>query len=300
MKPVVELGHPHPRRRRAYARVGLVLARSPSMLVLIVFATAALFVWADLIATDWRDLSGPAWAGPSKAHWLGTNQIGQDVLARTLQSLASAFEIGLLVALGAATLGLAIGALAGYYHGRWIDEGLLWLMGCFESIPYYLMMGAVLFALGGAAGALQLAMVLSFWPAVARVVRIRVVSLRSEGFILAARASGVRPLRIIQRHVVPHLYDIVLVQMTLLFVAAIKTEVVLSFLGLDGADSISFGRMLAEAAQDLLAGQYQNFAAASVALFLLVWSTNRLGDRLQARFDPKRRYAMTKKRLELI
>jgi ABC-type dipeptide/oligopeptide/nickel transport system permease subunit len=270
------------------------------MLVLIVFATAALFVWADLIATDWRDLSGPAWAGPSKAHWLGTNQIGQDVLARTLQSLASAFEIGLLVALGAATLGLAIGALAGYYHGRWIDEGLLWLMGCFESIPYYLMMGAVLFALGGAAGALQLAMVLSFWPAVARVVRIRVVSLRSEGFILAARASGVRPLRIIQRHVVPHLYDIVLVQMTLLFVAAIKTEVVLSFLGLDGADSISFGRMLAEAAQDLLAGQYQNFAAASVALFLLVWSTNRLGDRLQARFDPKRRYAMTKKRLELI
>jgi len=265
-----------------------------------ILAGSALAVWTGLVATDWREISGPGWSAPSVAHWLGTNQIGQDVLARTLQSVAGAFEVGLVVAAGAALLGLGIGALAGYFHRRWLDEGLLWLIGSFESIPYYLLMGAVLFALRGVPGAVALAMILSFWPAVARIVRIRVVSLRSEDFVLAARAGGTPALRIIRRHILPHLTDVVLVQATLLFVAAIKTEVVLSFLGLTGSETISFGRMLAEASQDLLAGQYQNLMAASIALFMLVWSVNRIADRIQLRLDPKRRNSVARKRLDLI
>lgn len=270
------------------------------MVLLAVFAGLALGVWSGLWADGWQEISGPAWSGPSLAHWFGTNQIGQDVLARSLQSIAAAFEVGLIVGIGAAFLGLLVGALAGYFHGRWLDEVLLWLTGCFESIPYYLMMGAVLFASGGISGALQLAMVLSFWPAVARVVRIRVLVLRSEDFLMAARVSGSHPLRIIRKHIVPHLYDITLVQVTLLFVAAIKTEVVLSFIGMTGSGSISFGRMLAEAAQDLLAAQYQNFAAASVLLFLLVWTLNRVGDELQAILDPRRPDRPLRRRLDLI
>jgi ABC-type dipeptide/oligopeptide/nickel transport system permease subunit len=268
--------------------------------VLGLFVVLALGTWMGLWADAWREISGPAWSAPTLDHWFGTNQIGQDVLARSLQSIAAAFEIGLIVAVGAALLGLAVGALAGYYQGRWIDEILLWLTGCFESIPYYLLMGAVLFALAGVTGALQLAMILSFWPAVARTVRIRVVVLRSEGFITAARVSGSHPLRIVRRHIVPHLSDITLVQVTLLFVAAIKTEVVLSFIGLSGSDSISFGRMLAEAAQDLLAGQFQNFAAASILLFALVWSLNRIGDELQNMLDPRRVGLRLRRRLDLI
>lgn len=276
------------------------LTRLLPMVILTIFAVLALGAWVGLWATGWREISGSAWAGPSLDHWFGTNQIGQDVLARSVQSIAAAFEVGLIVGIGAAVLGLLVGALAGYFHGRWVDELLLWLAGCFESIPYYLLMGAVLFALDGISGALQLAMILSFWPAVARVVRIRVVVLRSEGYITAARVSGSHPLRIVRRHVIPHLYDITLVQVTLLFVAAIKTEVVLSFIGLTGSDSISFGRMLAEAAQDLLAGHYQNFAAASVLLFLLVWSLNRFGDELQVALDPRRPGPSLRRRLDLI
>ncbi len=149
------------------------------------------------------------------------------------------------------------------------------------------MIGAVLFALNGVPGALQFAMVLSFWPAVARLARIRAISLREQLFIDAGRVAGLGPFALIWRHVLPHLRDLLLVQASLLFVASIKTEVVLSFVGLAGLNSISFGRMLAEAGQDLLAGQYQNFIAASVGLFFLIWSVNRLADWMQARANPR-------------
>lgn len=293
-----ELGpmHRFPGSRSGLQAIALVLP----IAIFGLFAVLALGTWFGLWGGAWREITGQAWSGPSLEHWFGTNQIGQDVLARSLQSIASAFEVGLVVGIGAASLGLLVGAMAGYFQGRWVEELLLWLTGCFESIPYYLLMGAVLFAMGGMTGALQLAMILSFWPAVARVVRVRVLLLRSEGYIEAAQVSGLRPLQILRRHIIPHLYDITLIQVTLLFVAAIKTEVVLSFIGLAGSGSISFGRMLAEATQDLLAGQYQNFIAASVLLFLLVWSMNRVGDELQAILDPRRPGPPFKRRLDLL
>ena len=257
-------------------------------LTLILIALLSLGSWVGLWAGDWREITGPSWAGPSLDHWLGTNRIGQDIFARTIVSFATALEVGLLVGLASATLGVVVGATSGYFRGRWMDEALLWLTGCFESIPYYLLIGAVLFALNGAPGALQLALILSFWPAVARHARTRAIALREQEFITAGRVSGLSSSQLIRRHVLPHLSDLLVVQASLLFVAAIKTEVVLSFVGLAGLNSISFGRMLAEAGQDILAGEYQNFIAASLSLFLLIWSTNQISDRLQICFNPVR------------
>ena len=256
--------------------------------ILSVIALLSLGAWAGLWAGDWREITGPSWTGLSVEHWLGTNRIGQDIFSRTIVSFATALEVGLLVGLASATLGVVVGATSGYFRGRWMDEALLWLTGCFESIPYYLLIGAVLFALNGAAGALQLALILSFWPAVARHARTRAIALREQEFITAGRVSGLSSSQLIRRHVLPHLSDLLVVQASLLFVAAIKTEVVLSFVGLAGLNSISFGRMLAEAGQDILAGEYQNFIAASLSLFLLIWSTNQISDRLQICFNPVR------------
>jgi peptide/nickel transport system permease protein len=261
------------------------------MALIAVFLVLTVGVWAGFWFSEWRDVTGPSWAGPSPDHWLGTNRIGQDIFARTVQSIATAFEVGLVVAVCAAFFGMLIGAVGGYFRGRWIDEVLLWLTGCFEAIPYYLLIGAVLFALDGMPGALQLAMIFCFWPAIARQARVRVLVLRQKEFIQAGRVSGLSSLQIVRRHVLPHLRDLFLVQVSLLFVAAIKTEVVLSFVGLAGSNSISFGRMLAEAGQDLLAGQYQNFLAASISLLLLVWSVNQISDWLQIRFNPRQRAA---------
>ncbi|MEN1727408.1 MAG: ABC transporter permease [Pseudomonadota bacterium] len=250
--------------------------------LLLMLLIPALGASLDLWATDWREVSDVAWSLPSAEHWFGTNRIGQDVFARTVMSLATAFEIGLVVALGSVALGLLIGALSGYYQGRWVDEVLLWLTGCFDSIPNYLLVGAVLFVLQGSPAALQIALVMSFWPPIARLARIRVIALREQTFITAARVAGSRPLTMIRLHFVPHLRELMVVQAGLLCVAAIKAEVVLSFVGLSGLNAISFGRMLAEAGQDVLAGQYQNFLAASMTLVVLVGSLNRWIDQLQS------------------
>jgi peptide/nickel transport system permease protein len=162
-------------------------------------------------------------------------------------------------------------------------------MGTIDAVPFYLFVATVAIALDRMPGSLQLAMALSFWTLTARIVRTETMRIMQREFVAAARVGGSRPGRILVRHVLPHLAPLLLVQVSLVFVAAIKAEVVLSFLGIGSQDSISWGIMIAEAAQEILAGHYTNFVAASLALFVLVLSINRLTDRLGQRLDPSGR-----------
>lgn len=262
-----------------------------AVLVVLGYLGIALGVWAGWWGGEWRILSGGMWESPSMNHWLGTNRLGQDIGQRVMASTATAFEVGLLVAVVTTLIGGLTGALAGFFADRWIDELLLLLLGTLEAIPFYLFVGALAFALQGHPWAMQLAMVATFWTSTARLVRSRTIQLRGATFVEAARVSGLTPMRIVMRHLVPNSAPILLVQFSLVFVAAIKAEVVLSFLGLGLKDSVSWGIMIAEASQEVLAGQYMNFVAASSALFILVLAFNHLADIIQVRIDPKTRLA---------
>ena len=145
--------------------------------------------------------------------------------------------------------------------------------------------GALAFALGGSQWAMFLAMAGTFWTGTARLVRAEVMRLRGREFVLAALAIGVPGWRVLLRHVLPNTGHILLVQATLTFVAAVKTEVILSFLGIGIHDGISWGVMLAESTQDVLAGHFGNFLAASGFLFVLLMGFNLLADSLQDAFD---------------
>ena len=119
----------------------------------------------------------------------------------------------------------------------------------------------------------------------------RVLSLLEElrePYVQAARAVGVGPTRIIFRHIVPNTFHILLVQGTIAFVSAIKSEVILTFLGLGIKDSVSWGTMLAESTNDVLRGHFGNFLGASGFLFLLVIAFNMFADALQDALDPKK------------
>ena len=144
-----------------------------------------------------------------------------------------------------------------------------------------LLAAALAFAFGGGVAAMYLAMILSFWTTTARLVRAEVMRLRGQDFILAARAIGLPGQQILQRHLLPNTMHLLLVQASLTFVAAIKTEVILSFLGIGLDDGVSLGLMLAEATQDILAGHLGNFLAASSCLFLLLLGLNLAADALQ-------------------
>lgn len=276
-------------RRPGEGSLAARLRRQPAGLVglglVTAFALLALLAWSGLAGQDWARASGGQWEAASAQHWFGTNRLGQDIYARAVQSTGVAFRLGVSVSLLATALGALLGGFAGWYRGGLVDETVLWLMGVLDSIPFYLLVAAVAFALHGAPGAMYLAMIGSFWTGTARLVRAEVIRLRERDFVLSARAIGLPDRLVLFRHLLPNTGHVLLVQFTLTFVAAIKTEVILSFLGLGVVDGVSWGLMLAESTQDVLAGHFGNFLAASGFLFLLLMGFNLLADSLQDALD---------------
>lgn len=247
--------------------------------LLLGYALAAIGFWLGLWGQHWALPGNPAWLDPSLEHWLGTNRLGQDLFARSLRATATAFEIGLPVALMAVAAGAGLGATAGLRAGNWLDDLILWLASTLDAIPFYLFVAALAFALQGHAWGMQLAMVLTFWTATARIIRSETRRVMTLPFIEAARVAGQPGWRIVLNHILPNLRHLLVIQFALIFVAAIKAEVILSFLGIGGLDRVSWGIMLAEAAEDILNGHYMNLVAATLSLFGLVLAINLLADR---------------------
>ena len=258
------------------------------LIVVAIFALVAVCVWSGLLGQGWSEVSGNRFESISASHWFGTNLLGQDILQRTLFGTATAFEVGLVVTICSTILGTVLGGLAGWYSHGWLDEIILWLKGVLDSIPFYLFAAAIAFALQGNSWAMHLAMIVTFWTTTARIIRGEVMRLKEREFIEAARAIGLPGLRTVFRHVLPNTFHILLVQSTIVFVAAINTEVILSFLGLGIKDGVSWGLMLAESSQEVLAGHFGNFIAAGASLFLLLMGFNLLADALQDALDTRR------------
>ena len=263
-------------------RVGMV-----ALLVVLVYALIALGVMLGWWATDWAEVGGTKWAPLSAEHWLGTNVIGQDIFSRAIYSTRTAFEVGLMVAVGATLLGAVLGAIAGFFSATWVDELVIWLMGVLDSVPFILLVAAIAYSLQGSSWAMHIAMVATFWIGTARLVRGEVIKLKGQEFVESAHAIGLGRMSIIFRHILPNTFHILLVQATLSFVAAIKSEVILSFLGLGVKDGMSWGLMISESTFEVLAGYFNNFIAASALMFGLVMAFNMFSDALQDALDPR-------------
>jgi peptide/nickel transport system permease protein len=251
------------------------------------FFLVALGVWFGWLGQTWSIADGGRWEPAGPDHWLGTNVLGQDIFNRAIFSVRTAFEIGLSVSLLSTLLGALLGALSGWYSQSWLDDGILWIKGVLDSIPFYLFVAAVAFALQGKPWAMHVAMIATFWTTTGRLIRAEVMRIKSREFVLSARAIGLPVHTILVRHILPNTTHILMVQTTIAFVAAIKTEVILSFLGLGVQDGVSWGLMLAESTQEVLAGHFNNFLAASLMLFTLLIGLNLLADAIQDAFDPR-------------
>lgn len=257
------------------------------LVVVLVFALLAVGVVFGWWATDWSDIRGGRFDPVSSDFWFGSNVNGQDIFARTIYSTRTAFEIGLTVAVLSTVIGAVMGALSGFYNGTWIDECILWLKGVLDAIPFYLFVAAVAFAMQGHTYGMHVAMIATFWTTTGRLVRGEVIKLKELEFVEAARSIGISELRIIFRHIIPNTYHVLLVQATIVFVSAIKAEVILSFLGLGIQDGVSWGSMLAESTLEVAAGEMNNFLFASLFMFVLVMAFNLFSDALQDALDPK-------------
>jgi peptide/nickel transport system permease protein len=236
--------------------------------------------------------------GPSWAHPLGTDDLGQDLLARMLYGGRISLAVGLAAMSISVIVGTIVGSLAGISRGL-VDNALVWLIDLFLSLPQlpvlllllYLFRESLKNIVGPELGIfiLIVAGIGSFrWMTVARLVRAQFFALREKEFVEAARALGASTFRVVVRHILPNALGPVIVAGTIDVAAAIIAESTLSFLGLGfPADIPSWGRMLYDAKDNLdVAPHWAMFAGG--AIFLAVLTINFIGDGLRDALDPRR------------
>ena len=134
---------------------------------------------------------------------------------------------------------------------------------------------------------MHIAMIATFWTTTSRLVRAEVMRLKQRDFVQASQAIGLPVSKILTRHVIPNTLPVLLAQFAIVFVSAIKSEVILSFLGLGVQDGVSWGLMLAESTQEISTGHFSNLLAASIPLFLLLLGINLVVDAFQEAYDPR-------------
>jgi peptide/nickel transport system permease protein len=236
--------------------------------------------------------------GPSWAHPLGTDDLGQDLLARMLYGGRISLAVGVTAMLIAITVGIVIGAAAGQLGGA-VDHTLMRVTDLFLSLPQlpllllmvYLFRDALRAALGPEVGVFVLIVAVIGglrWMPVARLVRAQFLSLREKEFVEAARGLGAPPLRQVVRHILPNAIGPVIVAGSLDVAAAIIAESSLSFLGLGFPPDIpTWGRILFDAKDNLDFAPHWAFFPGT-AIFLTVLSINYIGDGLRDAFDPRK------------
>lgn len=182
---------------------------------------------------------------PDSHHWFGTDQIGRDVFARVIYGIRLSLFVGFLVTLLESIVGVALGALAGWF-GKWVDAAIMRLVDIFLAIPYFVLAVAFISVFGRGISAVIVTLVITSWLVTARVVRASMVQAKEFDYVEAAKAIGVPTRRIITRHILPNIIQPILVLEAIGIGSAVLSEAALSFLGVGVQEPTpSLGLMIA-------------------------------------------------------
>ena len=218
----------------------------------------------------------------------GGDKWGRDVLKKVIKGSQTSIFVGIAAAIVAVFLGSVFGAVAGYY-GKWLDDVFNWFYSVFTAIPYLLLILAVAAVLQQK-GTLTIILILGLtgWTGVFRLIRGEYLKHKGREYVQAADAIGASNARRMFVHILPNVSHVVLVQLSILTVAFIKSEVILSFLGFGvPVDVVSWGSMLNEAQNELILGKWWQLAAAGTFMALLVTAFSLFTDALRDALDPK-------------
>ncbi|HEY0788902.1 MAG TPA: nickel transporter permease [Thermoanaerobaculia bacterium] len=260
---------------------------------LITIALVVVALAAPLIAPhdpNWQETARRL-EGPSKEHPLGLDDLGRDVLSRVVYGARVSLRVGFSVVVLASTVGILLGAIAGYFGGK-VDTAIMRLSDVLLAFPGILLAIALVAVLGPSLNNVVLALSVIGWVGYARLVRGQILKVRQMEFVTAAEALGARSPRIIFHHLLPNVLSPVIVMATLGLAGAILAEAALSFLGLGvQPPTPSWGAMLTTGRQYLgLANHLAIYPG--IAIMLAVMGLNFLGDGLIDALDPKYRKEM--------
>lgn len=257
--------------------------------LLVVFVLCAVFApWLAPHDPGQLDLARRL-LGPGHGHWFGTDELGRDILSRTIYGA----RVSLIVAVSVVGLSLGIGLVAGAaagFYGGWTDTMLnVYVTNAFLALPGILLAIAFVAFLGPGLFNLILALSISGWVGYARLVRAQVMAVREREFVEAARALGASDLRVMFRHILPNILQPIIVQGAVGMAGAVLSEATLSFLGLGvPPPTASWGAMLNDARSHLFDAPHLALFPA-MAVMLAVLSFNFIGDALRDLLDPRMR-----------
>ena len=224
---------------------------------------------------------------------LGTDNQGRSILVRGLFAGKVAIQVGFLTALVAVIFGSLLGAAAAFFSG-WVDHSVIWLYSTLSSVPHLVLLVVLSFMffgtpVQGTLVPLYAAFMLTFWIGPCRVIRGETLKIKELEYVQAATAIGFDRFYILIRHVIPNTSHLMFINFSLLFIGAIKSEVILTFLGLGLAAGTgsSWGTMIAQSKAQVAAEFFWQIGTATFFMFVLVLAFNILTDALQDAFDPK-------------
>ncbi len=226
---------------------------------------------------------------PSAKHWFGTDSLGRDVFARTWYGARISLFVGLMAALIDFFIGIIYGGVAGYKGGR-TDSVMMRIIEILYGLPYLLVVILLLVVMGQSLTTIIVALCVTGWVGMARIVRGQVLQIKNYEFVLASKSFGTKTGRIIRKNLIPNTMGPIIVQMTLTVPTAIFAEAFLSFLGLGiQAPHASWGVMANDALGAILSGNWWTLFFPAFFISFTMFAFNVLGDGLQDALDPKLR-----------
>ena len=279
-------------RIRFFRNKAAVVSFVVLIFIVLFSAFGHMFAAYDIETPDFT-LSGPnAYLGvPSIAtgHYFGTDELGRDLYARTVQGTGISLLVGIVGALVAVVVGTLYGAVSGYFGGR-IDGFMMRTVDILMSVPYMFVLILMLVIFGRSITLLFVGIGLISWLDMSRIARGQTLSIKNKEFVEAAVAIGVRPMRIVLRHIVPNLLGIVVVYSTLLIPGMIVTESFISFLGLGVQDpNASLGSLIAKGASQMQYGVLWQLLFPLFFFIITLFAFFFVGDGLRDALDPKDR-----------
>jgi peptide/nickel transport system permease protein len=222
---------------------------------------------------------------------LGTDRQGRSIAARAFYAIKIAIQIGLVASLFSVIFGGLLGAAAAFF-GSWVDNLVQWLYTTLSSIPSLVLLGVLIFAFTGTSYEQTLipvyaAFCMTFWIGPCRVVRGEALRLKELDYVQAAQSLGAGRWRILFKHVLPNTSHLIFINFSLLFIGAIKSEVILTFLGLGVKNEPSWGVMIDQSKQEVVNDFFWQIGSATALMFGLVLAFNIFTDALQDALDPK-------------
>ena len=289
----MDLDRPVPKGRSltkdAYVRIKKDKFAIVCFFIICFYGLVALAAKFGLIATPWDQVIGPGYQPPSLEsikHILGTDIFGRSVFYKVIHGTRIAMSVGLVSALISIPIGVILGALAGYFGG-WVDEAIVWFYTTLSSIPSIMLLIAITYVMGKGLTAIYIALGATAWIGLARVIRGEVIKHKERDYIVAAHSLGATHSSRIFKHIMPNVMHFVIINLSMQFMSAIKSEVILSFLGLGVQGQPSWGVMIDDAKLELSRGVWWQLMGATVGMFFVILAFNVLGDALRDALDPK-------------